>query len=52
MAEVDRRLGRHPIPDDWHRVGPRSSAKKMNINRRATHPVHAMRNYAYAVLEG
>ena len=47
-----RGLNRHPIPDDWHRVGPRSSAKKMNSNRRATHPVHAMLNYAYAVLEG
>jgi CRISPR-associated endonuclease Cas1 len=45
-------IGRHPIPPEWHRVGPRSSAKKPNNNKRATHPVHAMLNYAYAVLEG
>jgi CRISPR-associated endonuclease Cas1 len=45
-------IGRHPIPPEWYRVGPRSSAKKPNNNKRATHPVHAMLNYAYAVLEG
>jgi CRISP-associated protein Cas1 len=45
-------LNRHPIPTDWHRVGPRSSARKRNSNRSVSHPVQAMLNYAYAVLEG
>jgi CRISPR-associated endonuclease Cas1 len=45
-------LNRHPIPAEWHRIGPRSSARKRNSNRFATHPVQAMVNYAYAVLEG
>jgi CRISPR-associated protein Cas1 len=46
-------LDRHPIPDDWHTVGWRKS--KMGSvprpNRNATHPVQAMLNYAYGVLE-
>lgn len=44
---------RHPIPDDWHRIGPRSSkaGKISNPNRFATHPFNAMLNYAYGVLE-
>ena len=45
-------LGRHPIPADWLRIGPRSSARKQASNRFASHPVHAMLNYAYALLEG
>ena len=45
-------IGRHPIPADWHRIGPRSSVRKLASNRFASHPVHAMLNYAYAVLEG
>lgn len=43
--------GRHPIPDDWHRIGSRGSSLSAN-NRRATHPVNALLNYAYGVLEG
>jgi CRISPR-associated endonuclease Cas1 len=43
-------LGRKPIPEEWHYVGPRvrPSSKR---NRGATHPVSAMLNYGYAVLE-
>ena len=45
-------LGRRPIPDDWHQVGPRTSGRnKIGKNRNATHPVNAILNYAYAVLE-
>jgi CRISP-associated protein Cas1 len=45
-------VGRHPIPDDWYQVGPRTSGKnRVGTNRNATHPVNAMLNYAYAILE-
>ncbi|MGA9334022.1 MAG: CRISPR-associated endonuclease Cas1 [Rudaea sp.] len=47
-------LGRKPIPADWRHVGPRQSAIGNKIgsrNRRASHPVNAMLNYAYAILE-
>jgi CRISP-associated protein Cas1 len=45
-------LGRHPIPRDWHVVGQRYSfARKKGGNRNATHPVNAILNYAYGVLE-
>jgi CRISP-associated protein Cas1 len=45
---------RRPIPTEWHHIGPRSSdlAEKTSKNRNATHPINAMLNYAYAVLEG
>lgn len=42
---------RKPIPDIWRAVGPRASlhgTKAKNV--RASHPVNAMLNYAYAVL--
>jgi CRISP-associated protein Cas1 len=44
---------RRPIPSDWWTIGPRSSAlaEKTSKNRNATHPINAMLNYAYAVLE-
>jgi CRISPR-associated endonuclease Cas1 len=44
---------RRPIPTEWHHIGPRSSdlAEKTSKNRNATHPINAMLNYAYAVLE-
>jgi CRISP-associated protein Cas1 len=44
---------RRPIPAEWHHIGPRSSdlAEKTSKNRNATHPINAMLNYAYAVLE-
>jgi CRISP-associated protein Cas1 len=47
-------LGRRAIPYDWHRVGQRQSmitSKKKGRNRHASHPVNAMLNYAYAILE-
>jgi CRISP-associated protein Cas1 len=44
---------RHPIPDDWHQIGRRSSklGSISHPNRNATHPINAMLNYAYGVLE-
>lgn len=47
-------LGRKPIPSDWHHIGARQSAIGNKIgsrNRRASHPVNAMLNYAYTILE-
>lgn len=46
-------IGRHPIPDDWRWVGGRSSrmGSVSRPNKNATHPVQAMFNYAYAILE-
>jgi CRISPR-associated protein Cas1 len=48
--------GRGPAGDQflpiWHQVGSRSSVvRKKAANRHASHPVNAMLNYAYAVLE-
>jgi CRISPR-associated protein Cas1 len=42
--------GRRPIPPEWERVGLRQSLLNSR-NRHANHPVNAMLNYAYAVLE-
>jgi CRISPR-associated endonuclease Cas1 len=46
-------LGRQPIPEDWHCVGQRQSlnTRKKGRNRFASHPVNAILNYGYAVLE-
>jgi CRISPR-associated endonuclease Cas1 len=45
-------ISRHPIPRDWHAVGQRYSfAWKKGESRNATHPVNAILNYAYAILE-
>jgi CRISP-associated protein Cas1 len=45
-------LGRRPIPADWHQIGPRTSANSVKgYNRDASHPVNAILNYAYGVLE-
>jgi CRISPR-associated endonuclease Cas1 len=45
-------MGRHPIPHDWLNVGQRGSfARKKVGNRNASHPVNAILNYAYAILE-
>jgi CRISPR-associated protein Cas1 len=43
----------HPIPDDWYQIGRRSSklGSTSHPNRFATHPINAMLNYAYGVLE-
>lgn len=42
--------GRKPIPSEWERVGLRQSLLNSR-NRHASHPVNAMLNYAYGVLE-
>jgi CRISPR-associated protein Cas1 len=47
-------LTRRAIPDDWHRVGQRQSlngTRQKGRNRHASHPVNAILNYAYAILE-
>ena len=44
----------YPIQDDWKRFFSRSSLiilKGSPSNRRATHPINAMLNYAYGILE-
>ncbi len=43
-------IGRKPIPEEWHRCGTRQGALG-STNRHAVHPVNAMLNYLYAVLE-
>lgn len=42
--------GRRPIPPEWRRVGVRQEVLKRR-NRHAHHPVNALLNYGYAVLE-
>jgi CRISPR-associated protein Cas1 len=44
---------RYPIPEEWTRFFSRSSLKQdVHFgNRHATHPINAMLNYAYTVLE-
>ncbi|MGA7330002.1 MAG: CRISPR-associated endonuclease Cas1 [Rhodomicrobium sp.] len=44
---------RRPIPEEWRAIGPRSSnrTKQLAFNGLANHPVNAMLNYAYAILE-
>jgi CRISPR-associated protein Cas1 len=46
-----RGTSRRPIPDNWHFVGQRSSPYHLAGNRNAAHPVDAILNYSYAVLE-
>lgn len=43
--------GRYPIPDTWRRYGARSSilTGRKARNWKASHPLNAMLNYAYAV---
>jgi CRISP-associated protein Cas1 len=40
-----------PIPDAWRSIVQRSSPLHLSRNRNASHPINAMLNYAYAVLE-
>ena len=47
-----RASSRHPIPDEWRTIGRRSSRFEDTGSRHASHPVNAMLNYAYAVLQG
>jgi CRISPR-associated protein Cas1 len=45
-------LGRHPIPIDWHAIDQRYTfARNKGGTRNASHPVNAVLNYAYAILE-
>jgi CRISP-associated protein Cas1 len=46
-----RGTSRRPIPDDWHLIEQRSSPFHLAGNRNAAHPVNAILNYAYTVLE-
>jgi CRISP-associated protein Cas1 len=46
-----RASSHHPIPDDWRTVGSRTSRFNLAGNRNASHPVNAILNYAYAVLQ-
>jgi CRISP-associated protein Cas1 len=48
---VWRASSRHPIPDEWRTVGPRYSRFYAAGSRHAAHPVNALLNYAYAVLQ-
>jgi len=41
--------GRRPIPDSWNHIGARLTTNLSN--RHARHPMNAMLNYAYGVLE-
>lgn len=43
--------GRHPIPQEWQTIGQRGSPLADGTNRNATHPMNAILNYAYGVLE-
>ncbi len=46
-----RGVKRRPIPESWHQIAARSSPFHLTGNHNAAHPVNAMLNYAYAVLE-
>jgi CRISP-associated protein Cas1 len=46
-----RNSSRHPIPSEWRIFGSRSSRLQSDGNRNASHPVNAMLNYAYSVLQ-
>ena len=46
-----RGTSRRPIPETWHSIGQRSSPFHLAGNRNAAHPVNAILNYAYTVLE-
>ena len=45
-------IGRHPIPYNWQTVGQRGTfARKRWETETPLHPVNAIMNYAYAILE-
>jgi CRISPR-associated protein Cas1 len=46
-----RESSRHPIPEDWRSVGSRTSRFNLAGNRNTSHPVNAILNYGYAVLQ-
>jgi CRISPR-associated endonuclease Cas1 len=45
-----RGLGRKPIPQEWERIGTRIGSTRKS-NQYAVHPVNAILNYVYGVLE-
>lgn len=45
-----RGINRKPIPQEWEKIGSRIGATRKN-NQYAVHPVNAILNYAYGVLE-
>ena len=46
-----RTSARYPVPDEWRTVGPRFTRVYASGSRNASHPVNAILNYAYAVLQ-
>src|SRR5271167_4978735 len=46
-----RGTSRTPIPEDWRSIGQRSSPHHLAGGRNAAHPVNAILNNGYAVLE-
>jgi CRISP-associated protein Cas1 len=46
-----RTSARHPIPDEWRTLGPRFTRVYATGSRNASHPVNAILNYAYGVLQ-
>lgn len=42
-------LGQRPIPNEWFKIGARQSAE--DSNQFARHPINAILNYAYAMLQ-
>ena len=46
-----RKRSRRPIPPNWRTIGTRSSGYFATGNRNANHPVGAILNYAYTVLQ-
>src|SRR5947209_7357243 len=46
-----RNIRKRPIPEEWKEVGQRKSPYHETGNRNAAHPVNAMLNYAYTVLQ-
>ncbi len=46
-----RGISKKPIPDSWKEIGQRSSIFYRAGNRNASHPVNAIVNYAYTVLQ-
>ncbi len=46
-----RGVSKRPIPDSWKEIGQRTSLFHLAGNRNASHPVNAIFNYAYTVLQ-
>jgi CRISPR-associated endonuclease Cas1 len=46
-----RNTRKRPIPEKWREIGQRKSIFHTTGNRNAAHPVNAMLNYAYTVLQ-